>query len=322
MVASVTTLTILDGNGASRTVQVLDLSGTGAGPFSFMNNMVDGAGVNLLSINSAGAASVALTTGSASIGTVTVTQNTASNLNATVVGTGTFATQTVLTTGTASIGTVTAAQPTAASLNATVVGTGTFATQTVLTTGAATIGTATVTQATASNLNATVVGTGTFVTQTVLTTGAATIGTVTAAQPTAASLNATVVGTGTFTTQSTLTPATTGGLSAHSFIVTTGSVAQAVKASAGQLYSVLATNNSATIAYLKFYNSTTATAGANTPVVRVMIPANSTGAGIVMAEDTGIAFSTGISYTVTGGIADNDTTSCAASTYLVNVFYK
>lgn len=47
-----------------------------------------------------------------------VAQPTAANLNATVVGTGTFVTQSVVT------------QPSAANLNATVVGTGTFATQT------------------------------------------------------------------------------------------------------------------------------------------------------------------------------------------------
>lgn len=62
-----------------------------------------------------------------------VGQSTASALNATVVGTGTFATQSTVT------------QATASSLNATVVGTGTFATQ------------STVSQATASNLNGTMI---------------------------------------------------------------------------------------------------------------------------------------------------------------------
>lgn len=109
--------------------------------------------------------------------TNTVTQASAASLNATVIGTGTFATQSVVTQGTA------------ASLNATVVGTGTFAVQAAqsgtftvqpgntanttawLVTG--TGGTFPATQATAANLNATVVGTGTFVTQSVVTQGTA-----------------------------------------------------------------------------------------------------------------------------------------------------
>ena len=411
MAASVTTLTILDGNGTPRTVQALDLSGSGAGPFSFINNIVDGAGVNLLEIDStgrptvklndgsgntlnstAGALNVALTTGSVVVGEVvlatgtnsigsissitnpvSVVQTTASNLNATVVGTGTFATQAVLTTGTAaigtvsittgsaSIGTVSVVQTTASNLNATVVGTGTFATQTVLTTGTAAIGTVSLTTGTAAIGSLT---TGTAAIGTVsLTTGTASIGTVasitnavTVAQATASNLNATVVGTGTFVTQSSLTtgtaaigslttgtaaigtvsittgtaaignvslnPQTANGLSVSSTILATGTNATAVKASAGQLYSAVVTNNSATIGYLKIYNLTTATAGSNTPVIRIMVPGNSSGAGVVFAEDIGIAFSTGISYAFTGGIADSDTTSVTANVYIVNIFYK
>lgn len=95
--------------------------------------------------------------------TVTVTQGTAASLNATVVGTGTFATQVTslpaLPTGSNTIGAISntsfaATQATASALNATVV------------------------QPTAANLNATVVGSGNF----------------TVVQPTAANLNATVTG--------------------------------------------------------------------------------------------------------------------------------
>ena len=79
-----------------------------------------------------------------SIGNTTfaATQATAASLNATVVGTGTFATQSTVTQATASSLNATVVQGTAASLNATVVGTGTFVTQ------------STVTQATSSNLKA------------------------------------------------------------------------------------------------------------------------------------------------------------------------
>ena len=61
---------------------------------------------------------------------ITAAQATAANLNATVVGTGTFATQvTSLPTITIANTTFGATQATASSLNATVVGTGTFAVQ-------------------------------------------------------------------------------------------------------------------------------------------------------------------------------------------------
>lgn len=44
MTAQITTLTIKDGAGADRTVQAVDLSGTGAGPWSFLHGLVDRAG--------------------------------------------------------------------------------------------------------------------------------------------------------------------------------------------------------------------------------------------------------------------------------------
>ena len=119
--------------------------------------------------------------------------------------------------------TVTAAQATAASLNATVVGTGTFATQLTgatnninnisgtvsLPTGAATAALQTTGNATLSTLNTNLgspfqaggsIGNTSFGISGTLPAFAATP-TVTAAQATAASLNATVVGTGTFPTQ-------------------------------------------------------------------------------------------------------------------------
>jgi hypothetical protein len=325
MAASVTTLTILDGNGTARLVQVLDLSGTGAGPFSFMNNMVDSAGINLLGIDSSGAASTniakmngtVVTMGNGITGTgvqrVTIASDSTGQI---ALAAGAAAIGTVaITTGIATIGSI------ASITNALPAGGNAIGTV-ALTTGTASIGNiASITNALPAGTNA--LGT------VALTTGTTSIGSissitnaVTVAAATASTLNATVVGTGTFATQATMTPATSGGLSYSSTIITTGTPSVAVKSSAGQLYSIACTNNSATIAYLKLYNLTTATAGSNTPAVRIMIPANANGAGIVVAEDTGIAFSTGISYTVTGGIADADSTSIAGNAYIVNLFYK
>lgn len=168
-----------------------------------------------------------------------------------------------------------------------------------------------VSQATAANLNATVVGTGTFVVQ--------------AAQATAASLNATVVGTGTFATQAQPTPVTTGGLSVF-FVQPTASDNHAnIKNGAGQVYHVKATNNSATVNYLRLYNAGTGFNGCNSATNLVdqwAIPASTSGAGYVEDIAVGEAFATGISICVTSGYATTDTTNATASAMSVSVGYK
>lgn len=160
---------------------------------------------------------------------------------------------------------------------------------------------------TASLLNATVTGT------TVIS------GTVTVANSTASNLNANVSGS------IGLIPQTSGGLSLSSTILTTTAVnTTIVKGSAGQLYHISCTNNTATIAYVKFYNATTNTAFTTlTPVWRTMIPgASSGGAGIVNEATNGLAFATGITFAVTGGIADTDTTTLNANALIINLGYK
>lgn len=120
-----------------------------------------------------------------------------------------------------------------------------------------------------------------------------------------------------------LVPATTGGLTISSTLIAAGTNATSVKASAGQLYKVEITNNSANIGYLKLYNTAgTPTAGSGTPVIRLMVPGNASGTGTLSTYDNGVAFATGIGFTFTGGIADADTTSVAASAFIVNLYYK
>jgi len=46
------------------------------------------------------------------------------------------------------------------------------------------------------------------------------------------------------------------------------------------------------------------------------------GGGQSMHDTNGVSFNTAITYCVTGGIADNDTTAPAASSYIVNFYYK
>ena len=117
---------------------------------------------------------------------------------------------------------------------------------------------------------------------------------------------------------------TSGGCSVKSFIVANNTTSVAVKASAGNICAIVAYNNSATIAYLKVYNAVqgSTTCGSGTPVERHLIPSSTSGAGFVVPLAIGDTYATAITVCVTTGIADNDTGAPAASTYLINVYYK
>lgn len=118
----------------------------------------------------------------------------------------------------------------------------------------------------------------------------------------------------------------TGGQSTTGNIVANNTTAVVIKASAGTLYGAQLYGIGSAPAYLKIYNATSATCGSGTPVKRLMIPAASTaanGAGSnISFGDVGVDFGTGITYCVTTGIGDADTTAPAASTYLVNLDWK
>lgn len=114
-----------------------------------------------------------------------------------------------------------------------------------------------------------------------------------------------------------------GGASTTGAIAPNNTTAVVLKASAGTLYGAQLAGLGSTPAYLKFYNATSATCGSGTPVKRLMIPAAATAANGAGSNITfgpqGVAFSTGITYCITTGITDADTTAAAASTFLVNV---
>lgn len=116
----------------------------------------------------------------------------------------------------------------------------------------------------------------------------------------------------------------TGGATPKSIQVANNTTSIAVDASAGTVYEALVFNNSATIAYLKLYNAAqgSTTCGSGTPVQRIMIPANTSGAGAVISFGVGIAYGTAITACITTGYGDSDTTAPAASTYIVEVDYK
>ena len=108
-------------------------------------------------------------------------------------------------------------------------------------------------------------------------------------------------------------------------IVPNNTTAVVVKGSAGTLFGVQVYGINAAPAYLKIYNAATATCGSGTPVKRIMIPAASTaanGAGSNVTFGPGLALGTGITYCVTTGIADADTTAPTAANFLVNVDYE
>jgi hypothetical protein len=101
---------------------------------------------------------------------------------------------------------------------------------------------------------------------------------------------------------------------------------EAVKASAGQVYWIMAFNLATSVRYLKFYNATVAsvTVGTTTPVLTIPIPtqnASANGAGLVLAIPHGIEFDTAITVAATTGVADADTGAPGANEVIVNIGY-
>lgn len=119
-------------------------------------------------------------------------------------------------------------------------------------------------------------------------------------------------------------PTTSGGLSISRTISAASTNATSAKASAGQVYTIMAHNINASVRYLKLYNKASSpTVGTDTPVLTLPIPGNSAGAGFVLdTGGSGIAFSTGIAYAITTGVADSDTGAVSANEIVVNVLYK
>lgn len=115
--------------------------------------------------------------------------------------------------------------------------------------------------------------------------------------------------------------ATAGGTSIHRRISTADTNAQSIKASAGQVYAIMASNLNAAARYLKLYNKASApVVGTDTPVMTLMIPPNSS--GFVLPVSAGIEFPAGIASAITAGSADADTTAVAAGDIIFHAFYK
>lgn len=105
----------------------------------------------------------------------------------------------------------------------------------------------------------------------------------------------------------------------HHLISAATTNATSVKASAGSVTSIQASNNGATVAYLKIYNKASApTVGTDTPIKTYLIPINGT---LTVETFHYKRMSTGIAYAITGGMAVADTTAVGAAQVSVSIDY-
>jgi hypothetical protein len=114
-----------------------------------------------------------------------------------------------------------------------------------------------------------------------------------------------------------------GGATAYKLVSAATTNATSVKASAGTLYMVTASNVNAAARYLKLYNKASApTVGTDTPVFTFIIPGNTAGAGTnIPIPNVGINFATGIAFALTTEATDAGSTGVALSEIVINLAY-
>ena len=119
-------------------------------------------------------------------------------------------------------------------------------------------------------------------------------------------------------------PNTTGanGTTPYKLISLATTNANVVKASGGNLYSIVAIGLTSTVRYLKLYNKATApTVGTDVPLMTIPVPANTQGAGISIPFSMGVNFPLGIAIAITSGLADTDTGAILANDVVLNLTY-
>ena len=96
-----------------------------------------------------------------------------------------------------------------------------------------------------------------------------------------------------------------------------------VKASAGIVGWVMATNVNSAHRYLKLYNKASApTVGTDTPAMTLLIPGNTAGAGFILPPGADALFTTGIALALTTGDgADTDVGAVALREIIVHIGY-
>ena len=119
-------------------------------------------------------------------------------------------------------------------------------------------------------------------------------------------------------------PAVSGGLSKFHLVGAATTNLTNIKASAGMVYGITAFNVATTPIYLKFHNTAGSPTAGSGVTDTYLVPSQGTanGAGLVINFDKGIAFGTGIAISTVTGIADADTAAIAASSLVLNVYYK
>jgi hypothetical protein len=115
----------------------------------------------------------------------------------------------------------------------------------------------------------------------------------------------------------------TGGATIGKVLSAASTNATSLKASAGNIYSIVLVNSNAAIRYLHLYNKASApTVGTDVPVATIGIPGNAAGAGFTVDVPPGAAFTTGIAYALTTGAADTDTGAVALNEITGWILYK
>jgi hypothetical protein len=95
-----------------------------------------------------------------------------------------------------------------------------------------------------------------------------------------------------------------GGSTPYHAISASSDNATLVKAGVSELCGINVSNSNAAARYIKFYNKATAPVSTDTPVLTVYIPATSS---INKLFSFGLAFTLGLGFRMTTGIADGDT---------------
>ena len=122
----------------------------------------------------------------------------------------------------------------------------------------------------------------------------------------------------------TLTPQAASGLTTFFLQPAGTNNSTSIKASAGNVYYVLAMNNSATVNYLRFYNTAVAPTctSATGLITQMQIPASTSVGGVSIPLPYPINFSTGIGICLTSGYATTDNTNATASAMSLTIGYN
>lgn len=129
-----------------------------------------------------------------------------------------------------------------------------------------------------------------------------------------------------YTTTAPLTPATAGSGSPSLYAPLTQVTKANIKATAGNVFSILITSINASVRYFQLHNKATAPAAADVPLVSIPIPAGAAAQPTELILDSafftvnGEAFSTGIGWAVSTTFA-TFTDSATATDHIVVVHY-